>query len=87
MNPLLTPGQSAALQATEGELRVTDPTTQRVYVLVDDETHNRAMEALCRRDDRQVIQAGIEDMEADRMQLAGEAHQHGRDELFSRFQS
>jgi predicted transcriptional regulator len=87
MNPLLTPEQSAALQAHEGELRVTDPTTQRVYVLVDDETHSRAMEALRRREDRQAIQAGIEDMEAGRMQPAEEAHRHGREELLSRFQS
>lgn len=87
MNPLLTPEMSAALQANQGEVRVTDPSTQRVYVLVDDETHSKAMEALRKREDQQAIQAGIEDMEAGRMQPAEEARRHGRDQLLSRFQS
>ena len=86
MNPLLTPEQSAALQASEGELRVVDPSTQRVYVLVDDETHTRAMEALRKREDHRAIQAGIEDMEAGRMQSADDAHRHGREELLARYQ-
>lgn len=87
MNPLLTPEQSAALQASEGGLRVVDPSTQRVYVLVDDETHGKAMEALRTREDYQAIQAGIEDMEAGRMQPPEEARRQGRDELRSSFQS
>ncbi len=86
MNQLLTPEQSAALQASEGDLRIVDPATQRVYVLVDDETHRQAMEALRKKDDLRAIQAGIEDMEARRTQSAEDARQHGRDELLARFQ-
>lgn len=86
MNPLLTPEQSAALQASEGELRVVDPGTQRVYVLVDGETHEKAMKALQKREDHQAIQSGIDDMEAGRMQSAEDAHAHGREELLTRYQ-
>ena len=86
MNTYLTPELSAALQANEGEVRLLDPNTQQVYVLVDDETHTRAMEALRKREDQQAIQAGIDDMENGRVQSVDAARQHGRDELRSRFQ-
>jgi uncharacterized membrane protein len=86
MDPLLTPEQSAALRASEGELRVVDPGTQRVYVLVDDETHQKAMEALQKRENYQAIQSGIDDMEAGKMQSAEDAHRHGREELLSRYE-
>ena len=86
MSQLLTPEQSAALQASEGDLRIVDPATQRVYVLIDDETHGRAMEALRKREDLQAIQAGIDDVEAGRIQSAEDARQQGRDELVARFQ-
>ena len=46
MQPEITSEMSNALHANKGEVRVTDPSTQKVYVLVDDETHRRAMEAL-----------------------------------------
>lgn len=86
MNKFLTPELSAALQANEGEVRLVDPNTQQVYVLVDDATHTRAMEALRTREDRQAIQAGIDDMESGRSQSVDAASQHGRNELLSRFQ-
>ncbi len=46
------------LHATQGELRVTAPSTSRVYVLMDDETHRRAMHALRMQEDWEAIQEG-----------------------------
>ena len=46
------------LHAARGELRVTDPSTSRVYVLMDDETHHRALHALRMQEDWQAIQEG-----------------------------
>lgn len=46
------------LHAARGELRVNDPSTGRVYVLIDDETHRRAMRALKLQDDWEAIQEG-----------------------------
>jgi hypothetical protein len=61
----LTKEQAAALNATgEGELEVIDPDTQRMYFLVDSETHRRAMEALRRQQDRDAIAEGLLQMEA-----------------------
>jgi predicted transcriptional regulator len=45
---------------------VEDERTHRVYVVVDQDTHRRAMEALTEREDMAAIQAGIDDMEAGR---------------------
>ena len=72
-----------ALHADNGDVRVIDPDTQRVYVLVDDETHKRAMEALRQREDLEAIQAGIADMEAGRMMSVDEAHERTRQRLLS----
>lgn len=38
------------------------------------------------KSDRVAIESGLKDVEAGRMQPADIAHQHGRDELISRFQ-
>ena len=84
MNPSITKEMANAL-AEQEEVRVTDPTTQRVYVLVDDDIHRRAMDALRQQEDIAAIQQGIDDMQAGKMQSAEEAQQHGRDELLSRF--
>ena len=46
------------LHAARGELRLTDPSTDRVYVLIDDETHRRAMHALKLQEDWEAIQEG-----------------------------
>ena len=46
------------LHATCGELRLTDPSTDRVYVLIDDETHRRAMHALKLQEDWEAILEG-----------------------------
>ena len=46
------------------ELPVVHPTTNRLYVVVDDETHRKAMEALRRQEDRDAIAEGISQMES-----------------------
>jgi predicted transcriptional regulator len=46
------------------ELEVVDPVTSRSYVLVDSETHRRAMEALRRQQDRDAIAEGLAQMQA-----------------------
>ncbi len=70
----LTSEQTQALHASGNRpLSVLDPTTNHVYVLVDQETHLQAMEALRQRDDAESIQRGIADLEAGRHQPAVEA--------------
>lgn len=48
----------------EHVLEVVDPTDNRVYFLVDGETHRRAMDALEQQLDREAIAEGISQMEA-----------------------
>lgn len=86
MTPKLNQELSDALHASENPLSVIDPSTNRVYVLVDYDTHQQAMAALERQRSVASIQQGIDDMEAGRMQPAKDAHRQGRDELLSQFQ-
>lgn len=61
----MTKALAAALQATEErELELIDPETRRRYVLVDSETHLRAMQALRRQQNIEAIKQGIREMEA-----------------------
>jgi predicted transcriptional regulator len=85
MNPKITPEMADALHANNGDVRVTDPDTQRVYVLVDDDTHRKAMEALRQREDLEAIQDGVDDMNAGRMVPAEEAHKRVREHLLSKY--
>jgi len=56
---------SAALHATgDQRLAVIDPETNRIYMLVDGETHCRAMAALQRQQDRDAIAEGLSQMES-----------------------
>ncbi len=68
MKTLLTSEQSDALQQSGEPLPVVDPRTQRVYVLVDQFTHDQAMDALKRQqlEDEAAIRQGLDDMEAGR---------------------
>jgi hypothetical protein len=59
--------------------------TEKVFVIVDADVMRRMQDALAATD-HAAIQAGIDDMEAGRMQPATEAHRQGREELISRFQ-
>ncbi len=74
LTPQLTPEQSAALH-THGNkpMRVVDPVTNHVYVVVDQATHERAMDALRDHDDEMSIRRGIDHMEAGRYSPADEA--------------
>ena len=57
----LTQELSDALQASdESGLEVVDPSTNRTYVIVEEETHRHAMEALRRQQDLESIQRGVE---------------------------
>ena len=56
----------------------------RTFVLVDSEVM-RQMQDTAAQSDRNAIQAGIDDMNAGRMQAASIARKAGRDSLTSRF--
>jgi predicted transcriptional regulator len=81
MPPELTKEIADALHAKNGDLRVIDPTTQRVYVLVDDETHERAMQALRQQDDWESIQRGAAQADAGEGMDLEEADQKLRSQL------
>lgn len=88
MTPKLSDELSAAIDASEaGVLQVVHPGTNRLYVVVDAETHQKAMDALQKRDDLEAIQAGIKDMEAGRVQSAEDARRQGHEQLIARFRA
>ena len=59
--------------------------TEKVFIIVEADVMRRMQNALAGTD-HAAIQAGIDDMQAGRMQPATEAHRKGREELMSRFQ-
>lgn len=67
MTPTLTPEQREALRHSSGPVAVEDAETRKVYVLIEEELHSRAMDALAEQDSRRAIRAGIEDFEAGRV--------------------
>ena len=68
MTPKVSEDQRRALsERPSGPVHVEDDHTHKVYVLVDLQLHERAMEALRQQDDLAAIQSGIEDMEAGRI--------------------
>lgn len=65
MTPNLTTELSAAIDASgTGSVEAVHPGTNRTYVIVDGDTHHRAMEALRRQQDHDAIATGIAQMEA-----------------------
>lgn len=51
---------SEAIKAIDGdELQFVDPETQRVYFLIDSETHRRARAAMQQQEDWEAIQEGV----------------------------
>lgn len=71
-----------ALQASgAGELEVIDPITNRVYVVVDNQTHQAAMAALRRQQDHDAIAEGIAQMEAGQGKPLDEAFEGIRERL------
>lgn len=68
MTPKLTEDQRRALREhPEGPVPVEDEQSKRVYVIVDRQVHQQAMQALRDQENLAAIQAGIEDMEAGRV--------------------
>lgn len=61
---LNTESSDALHAAGDSSLEVVDPTTNRVYVIIDSETHREAMEALQRQRDIESLQRGIDQAEA-----------------------
>ena len=65
MTPKLNKELSDALNASDnGEVQAIDPTTNKVYVVVDGELHQRAMTALQQQQDWESIQRGIAQADA-----------------------
>ena len=73
---------SDALNASQAnEIEAVDPTSGRVYFIVDGETHRQAMEALRRQQDRDAIAEGIAQMETGQGKPLDEAFEEIRDRL------
>ena len=82
MTPKLSDDLQKALDANAGQpTKVEHPGTHKLYVIVDNETHEQAMEALRKQQDHDAIQAGVDAMEADRTIPLAEADQQIRQEL------
>lgn len=85
MTAKLTKEQAAALHATgQDELEVIDPQTLRLYLIVDSDTHRRAIEALRQQQDRDAIAQGIAEMEAGEGIPLAEARRLTRERLLAR---
>ena len=70
----LTTQQSEAIQQSATPLSLVDPKTAKVYVLVEESVHERAMAALQRQnDDCAAIQEGLDDMVAGRLMTLEES--------------
>ncbi|MEO8495994.1 MAG: hypothetical protein ABI614_13050 [Planctomycetota bacterium] len=70
---------SDALNASgTSQIEAVDPTSGRVYFIVDGDTHRQAMEALRQRQDRDAIAEGIAQMEAGQGKPLNEAFEDMR---------
>ncbi len=83
MKTLLTNEQSEALQQLGGPLPVLDPRTQQVYVIVDQLTHDQAMDALKRQqlEDEAAIREGLADAKIGRVMTLDESRTRTLDAL------
>lgn len=85
MPPKLSQELVAALEAVgNGELEVVNPNDNRVYFVVDGDTHRQAMDALRRQREREAIANGIAQMEAGEGVSLEEARNQTRGRLLSR---
>ncbi len=65
MTEKLTKELASALHAAGNDrLEVVDPETNRVYLIVDEETHRRAMQALRAQQDCEAVAEGVSQMNA-----------------------
>ena len=60
----LTEEQKVALQQNPDGVSCEDTTTRRVYFLVEEQIHRRAMQALKQQQDLEAIRRGVAQMEA-----------------------
>ena len=82
MTPKLNDDLQREVDAHAGQpIKVEHPGTHKVYVIVDNETHERAMRALREREDLASIARGIEQMEAGEGRPLAEADSAMRKEL------
>ena len=82
MTPKLTDEMRQALQQQPaGPVEIPDDETQRVYVLIDAELHQRAMAALRQQQDWESIQQGIAQADADDTMPLEEADRKIREEF------
>ncbi|WP_166822024.1 hypothetical protein [Thalassoroseus pseudoceratinae] len=82
MTPKLSKELADALRDSQtGELEVVNPENNRIYVVVDGDTHRQAMDALRRQQDRDAIAQGITEMEAGEGVPLGQAFNEIRAEL------
>ena len=85
MTPKLSQELADALNAAgKGALEVVNPNDNRVYFLVDGDTHRQAMDALRRQLERDAIANGIAQMEAGEGVPLEEARKQTRERLLSR---
>ncbi|MFT5524465.1 MAG: hypothetical protein ACI9HK_002419 [Pirellulaceae bacterium] len=84
MTPKLTTDLTKQIDAQAGQpLRVEHPDTHKVFVIVDSDTHERAMKALQKQEDIAAIQIAIEQMEAGEGIPLAEARELSRQRLRS----
>jgi hypothetical protein len=82
MTPKLSDDQRRALKNhSEGAIRVEDEQTHKLYVLVEEDLHQRAMEALQQREDVAAIQAGVDAAAAGRVATLDDADARIREKL------
>jgi hypothetical protein len=82
MNTTLSDEQARALRKRpDGPVPVEDNQTHRVYVLVDQTTHERAMDALQQQEDIDAIQAGVDAAAAGHVALLEETDVRIREQL------
>jgi len=78
----LTPEQRSALHASDGgPIQLRDEETSAIYVVIDEATHRRAMEALREQEDLNAVREGIADMRAGRVVSLDEADRRIREEF------
>ena len=82
MTPKLTDDQLKAVDAHAGQpIKVEHPTTHKLYVIVDNDTHERAMRALHEQEDLAAIQRGLDDRKHGREQPLAEVDAELRTEF------
>lgn len=74
--------QTKAIDAHAGQpVKVEHPETHKVYVIVDNDTHERAMRALEEQEDLAAIQRGLDDRAHGREQPLAEVDAEIREEF------